>query len=117
MRLRASATVVASRYETFAITVTESLAAGCPTVSTRAGGAAELFEHGAHGLYCAPDDPAALAGALATLLADPSRAAAKGRAAASHCERRYAPEAVAAETIRFYRRVRAGVAGRGGPRP
>jgi glycosyltransferase involved in cell wall biosynthesis len=41
LRRRAAATVMASRYETFAITVTEAMAAACPLAATRAGGAAE----------------------------------------------------------------------------
>lgn len=112
LRKRASATVVASRYETFAITITEAMAAGCPLVATRAGGAGELFEHGEHGLYAEPDDPGGLASAISRLLADPSGASAMGRRASGHCERHYAPAVVAGRTIRFYRRV---LAGRDGP--
>ncbi|QDV39640.1 Glycogen synthase (plasmid) [Tautonia plasticadhaerens] len=111
LRGRASATVVASRYETFAITITEAMAAGCPLVATRAGGAGELFEHEEHGLYAEPDDPVGLASAISRLLADPSAASAMGRRAAGHCERRYAPAVVARQTIRFYRRVLSGRAG------
>jgi glycosyltransferase involved in cell wall biosynthesis len=121
LRRLASVTVVASRYETFAITIAEAMALGCPTVATRAGGAGELFEHGEHGLYAGPDDPAGLASAISAMLADPGRASAMGRRAAEYCERRYAPGVVAGQTIRFYRRVLAGRASRpatpGGARP
>lgn len=115
LRLRAAVTAVASRYETFAITITEAMAVGCPLVATRAGGAGELFEHGEHGLYVPPDDPGAMASAIAALLADPARAAAMGRAASVYCERHYAPEAIASQTIRFYRRVLSRADGRNTP--
>ena len=104
-RRRAAVTVVASRYETFAITVAEAMAAGCPLVSTRAGGAGELFEHGRHGLYVEPDDPDGMCAAIEGMIADPAKAAAMGRDAAEHCSRRFAPEAVADLTVSFYRRV------------
>lgn len=112
LRTKAAVTVVASRYETFAITVTEAMACGCPLVATRAGGAGELFEDRTHGLYVEPEDPGALASAIGELLADPGRAASLGAAAEAHCRRRYAPEVIAEQMIRFYRRVLAGPAAR-----
>jgi glycosyltransferase involved in cell wall biosynthesis len=113
LRRRAAVTVMASRYETFAITVTEAMAAGCPLVATRAGGASELFEDGIHGRYVAPEDPEGMASALAWMLADPARSARMGAAAAEHCRRHYAPDIVAEQTLRFYRRVLAKRATRG----
>ncbi|WP_169981011.1 glycosyltransferase family 4 protein [Tautonia rosea] len=105
LRRRAAVTVVASRYETFAITICEAMAAGCPLVATRAGGAGEVFEHETHGLYVRPSDSEDLAAALSRMLANPDRSAAMGAAAAEHCRRNYSPEVVAEQTLRFYRRV------------
>jgi glycosyltransferase involved in cell wall biosynthesis len=82
LRRRAAVTVVASRYETFAITICEAMAIGSPLVAT---------------------------------LADPARAAAMGAAAAEYCCRHYAPEIVAEQTLRFYRRVLAKSATQGIP--
>ena len=104
-RRRASVTVVASRYETFGMVVTEAMALGCPLVAAGAGGIAELFVDGEHGLMVPPGDPDALAVAIAALLADPARAATLGAAAAAEAERRYAPEVVAARIVAFYRRM------------
>lgn len=50
--------------------VTEYLAAGLPVVASAVGGLPALLGHGAHGTLVAPDDPAALAAAVATLRAD-----------------------------------------------
>lgn len=105
LRSRAAVTVCPSRDENFPMAIIEALAVGCPLVAARAGGAAEAFDHGMHGLYFDPADPDGLASALAELLADPVRAAELGRAASAHCERRYSPEAVASRTIDSYRRV------------
>jgi glycosyltransferase involved in cell wall biosynthesis len=115
LRRRAAVTVVASRYETFAITICEAMAIGSPLVATRAGGAGEVFEHETHGLYVRPSDPEDLAAALSRMLADPARAAAMGAAAAEYCCRHYAPEIVAEQTLRFYRRVLAKSATQGIP--
>lgn len=58
----------------------EALACATPVVTTRILGLPELVRHGETGLLVAPDDPVGLAGAIATLLDDPVRAAALGAA-------------------------------------
>ena len=60
----------------------EALALEIPVVATRVSGIPELVRDGDTGLLVDPDDPAALAAALARLLADPGlgrRLAAAGR--------------------------------------
>ena len=63
--------VLASRAETYGMVVTEALARGLPVVATDVGGVTEALGHGADGtrpgLLVAPDDPAALGGALRCL--------------------------------------------------
>jgi glycosyltransferase involved in cell wall biosynthesis len=61
----------------------EAMAAGIPVVSTTVSGIPELVRDGENGLLVPPEDPAALADAIASLVADPTRAAriaAAGRA-------------------------------------
>ena len=60
--------------EPFGIAFVEALYAGLPVVSTRMGGAEEIVTESC-GVLVPPDDPAALAAALATLIDDPSRRA------------------------------------------
>jgi glycosyltransferase involved in cell wall biosynthesis len=75
--------VLPSRYEGLPLAVLEAMAAGRAVVATSVGGTSEAISNGEHGLLVPPDDPAALAGAVARLLADPEgarRMAARARA-------------------------------------
>jgi len=59
--------------------VLESLAAGTPVITTRTGGIPDVVQEGVHGLFVAPQDPHALAGAIARLVRDPERLRAMAR--------------------------------------
>jgi glycosyltransferase involved in cell wall biosynthesis len=56
------------------ISVLEALASGVPVVSTDVGGVPYLVEHGRTALLVPVKDPAAMAGAILTLLNEPARA-------------------------------------------
>ncbi len=63
----------------------ESLASGCPSVSTRLSGVPEIIEHGVSGLLVEPGDVAGLTEAIREILTDPAladRLAADGRSRA-----------------------------------
>ena len=68
---RASLTVVPSRDEAFGMVNIESLAVGTPVVATRVGGIPEIIRDGVDGLLVPPDDPTALANAIARLFRAP----------------------------------------------
>jgi len=59
-----------SRSEASGLAVAEAMTFGVPPVASRAGGLAELVEHGRSGWLVPSDDPDALAGALSHLLHD-----------------------------------------------
>jgi len=83
----ADALVVASRVETYGMVVTEALARGLPVVACRAGGITEALgtapDGEVPGLLVPPEDPAALAAAIGSWLADPAVRARARRAAAA----------------------------------
>ncbi|MDE3019497.1 MAG: glycosyltransferase family 4 protein [Nitrospirota bacterium] len=70
--------VLPSRSEAFGIVLAEAMDAGLPIVASRVGGIPGLVEAD-NGLLVPPEDPAALAGAIRELLADPGRRAAMAR--------------------------------------
>ncbi|MEZ4330709.1 MAG: glycosyltransferase family 4 protein [Myxococcota bacterium] len=72
---RAELVVVPSRFEGFGLPAVEALACGTPVVATRAGALTEVLERTGGGELVPCDDPAALAGAIEKLMADPARRA------------------------------------------
>ena len=62
--------VVPSRYESFGLTALEAMIFAKPCIASRVGGLAEVVVDGETGLLVPPDDPAALANAIARLTAD-----------------------------------------------
>jgi glycosyltransferase involved in cell wall biosynthesis len=65
--------VSSSRREGFGNVLIEAMAVGTPVLATRAGGPETFIDHGRNGFLTAPNDPAALAEAIRTLLVDSAR--------------------------------------------
>ena len=76
-----------------------------PVVASRVGGLPELVEPDASGGLVPPRDPAALAGTVARLLAEPDRLRDMGLAARRLLDRRYAWPGIARLTMDLYRRL------------
>lgn len=93
------------RPEPFGRVIIEGMAAGRAVVGSRAGGALEIITHGQDGLLVSPEDPQALAAALADLLADPVRRARLGVAAQRTAVERYDIDAHVAAVQAFYDEV------------
>jgi len=92
--------VLPSRWEGLSLTVLEAMATGRPVVAADVPGLGEMAPPDS-GARVAPDDPVALAEAIAARLADPARCRAEGAAAARAAARfdvRHTFERLAAET-------------------
>lgn len=82
--------------EPFGLAIAEAMSAGLPCVVSRSGGAMELVNDEC-GILTAPGDPAAVAGALETLCADPARRKLMGAAGKLRAQVLTAPHARGAE--------------------
>jgi glycosyltransferase involved in cell wall biosynthesis len=83
----------------------EAMACGLPVIGCRGSGAAEVIRHQHNGLLVDPDDVAALADALRTLLGDPSASMAMGHRAKRFVAEEADTRRCVAEIARFYERV------------
>ncbi|KPM54887.1 glycosyl transferase family 1 [Frankia sp. R43] len=99
--------VCPSVYEPLGIVNLEAMACATAVVASRVGGIPEVVADGSTGLLVPPDDPAALAGAVNEVLADPARAAAMGRAGRERAVAEFGWAAVAERTARLYAEVAA----------
>jgi len=92
-----------SRREALSLTLLEASACALPIVATRVGGIGEVVEEGASGFLVPPDDPAALAAALAPLLADPALRQRCGARARQRFEAGFTENAMFDKTVATYR--------------
>lgn len=104
----ARALVVPSTYEGMPLVILEAMAAGLPVIASRVSGIPEVVVDGETGWLVPPEDPEALAAALAELLADPGEARRRGVVGKRRVDELYRPEqaaerwlaAITVETIR-----------------
>lgn len=94
--------VLPSRWEGFGLVLLEAMAEGCPIVASRVGGIPEVVADGESGILVPPDDPRALTEAIATLIRDPARRHALGRAGRRRFRDRFTAERMAEETAAVY---------------
>jgi glycosyltransferase involved in cell wall biosynthesis len=91
----AAALVVPSIYEGMPLVVLEAMAAGVPVVASRVSGIPEVVVDGETGWLVPPEDPRALAGSLAEILAQPGEARRRGEAGRQRVAELYSAEKVA----------------------
>ena len=91
-----------STVEGLPIVILEAMAQGKPVVATDVGGTPELVVDGVTGLLVPPGDPARLAEALGSLLADPARAMTMGEAGRARVRERFDAAASAERVLALY---------------
>lgn len=92
---RSAALVVPSTYEGMPLVVLEAMVEGVPVVASRVSGIPEVVLDPETGWLVPPEDPRALAAALAELLAAPAAARLRGERGRERLEARYRPAVVA----------------------
>jgi type III pantothenate kinase len=92
-------------YEPFGITPLEAMACGVPVVASAVGGLIDTVVDGRTGVHVPPRDPERLGAELRTLLDDPERRDAYGRAGVQRARRLYDWNRLAAATLDVYARV------------
>lgn len=91
--------------EGLGVVLLEAMAYAKPVVASRAGGIVDVVEDGESGLLVPPGDPAALAGALRRLAADPAAAARMGEAGRERVRTRFSWDSIAERLAGVYREV------------
>ena len=94
--------VLPSLSEGLSNAILESMAAGVPVVATAVGGNAEAVKDGVTGLVVPAGNPAALAGAICTLLEDGALASRFGRAGRERVEEHFSERRMVRDTEQFY---------------
>ena len=97
--------VLPSRRESFGLVLAEAMACGLPVVATTAGAIPEVVEDGVTGILVPPDDPAALAQAITSLLSDPDKMKTMGARGKARVEKHFTWDRVAQRVIEGYRQV------------
>ncbi len=99
---QATVVTIPSRFEPFGLIATEAMAAGCPVVSSTAGGLAEFLTDGVTGVLIPPDNVQGFGLAIAHLAKDRELAARLGQAAARHAAARFSQRRCCRRTLQAY---------------
>lgn len=103
---RAGIYVQPSYREALGLALQEAMFTGCPSIGTRVGGIPELIEHGRTGLLVEPGQPAAMAQALETLMADATLREDYGwRGAAAIVQKGMTAERMVANHVELYESI------------
>ncbi len=94
-----------SETESFCLSILEAMCFACPSVARRVGGIPEVIEDGATGLLVASGDADVLARTVESLIQDPARRSALGRAAQHRARELFSAEAIVPRYEALYRRV------------
>jgi len=84
------------------VSLIEAMAAARPVVATVVGGVPDLVEPGVNGLLTRAGDPSAMAEAVATLVADPERRRAMGKAGRKRVRDAYGVDRLVSDVDRLY---------------
>jgi glycosyltransferase involved in cell wall biosynthesis len=105
LRVKALATIVASRWENQGYALLEAMMQACPVVSSDAGGCPELVKDWTTGRLAKSEQPADFAEKIGSLLDDPEGAARMARAARRYVLDVHSADGVARQAVDIYETV------------
>jgi N-acetyl-alpha-D-glucosaminyl L-malate synthase BshA len=94
-----------SEVESFCLSILELMSVGCPSVAFAVGGIPEVTVSGETGVLVPLGDTAAMSHAVESLIGDPARRAALGRAAQQRAREKFSAAAIIPRYEALYRRV------------
>jgi len=94
-----------SESESFCLSILEAMCFACPSVARRVGGIPEVVDDNVTGLLLPLGDADAFARAVESLIQDPARRVALGRAAQQRARERFSAEVIVPRYEALYRRV------------
>jgi N-acetyl-alpha-D-glucosaminyl L-malate synthase BshA len=94
-----------SETESFCLSILEAMCFACPSVARQVGGIPEVVQHDATGLLVNSENPDALARAVESLIRDPERRIAMGRAAQQRAREKFSADVIVSQYEALYRRV------------
>lgn len=97
--------VVPSRFEGFGLAAVEAMALSRPVLATAVGGLTEIIEHGRSGVLVPPNDPVAMAHALASLEPDAPLRARLGAGGRRRVEQVFELPVIATQLRGIYERI------------
>lgn len=95
--------VLPSRWEGLPLTILEAMSSGVGIIAARVGGIPEVIEHKKEGILISPEDPEALAKAVAELLKDGELRAKLGINAYKKVKEKYSIEVYTKNILEFYK--------------
>ena len=85
--------------------VLEAMAAGVPVIAAKVGGVPDLVDEGKTGIFCDPNEPESMRGAIARVLTNISAAREMASRAKVRAREKFHPKVIAQRHIEIYREV------------
>lgn len=105
LRQQSLITIVASRYETFCISLVEALATGCPVVAASCGAIVEIIKDGYNGLLAEASSAESIAEKATALIDDRNLMKLLSENALIDYKIKYTPKLVADQSISYYKKI------------
>ncbi len=104
-RSKCTITLVTSRYEVFSISMVEALSTGSPVIASRIGGIPEIIKDDFNGRLAEVGNSKMFANIAIDLLEKPEQLLRFSKNAIEDANLKYSPDAVASQTLEYYKKI------------